>query len=299
VFGKILQNTWLEEKTKNYALKKLDNLQFIYDSDINNTIEDPDIEYNNILYENMSKVMEWRHKKFVELEGNSIINIPMLDWNQYPVVISSAMSYVVNSFYVPTKNAIYINLGHIQPPFIDLKEKGIEYNISRIGIIIAHELSHGFDDLGSKYGWDGNIYNWWTEKDKKKFKLLQEDIITQYEEFAARDGIKLDASISLGENMADLSALSMCARYLQEYLANYGMSIPIKRLAFTLFYTQYAIQLKQKISQTSINALLKINPHPPNVYRCNIPLSRAQIFRALYNIKKGDGMWWHNTINVW
>ena len=299
VFKRILtRNTWLNPKTKKYALHKLSKFKFII-AKPNELREDPDLDYNKSLYDNMCKIHKWRHEKFIELEGNQTIDIPLMDWTQYPVKMIGTQAYVVNASYTPSKNAIYINLGYIQKPFVDLDERGIEYNLAHIGFTIGHEMSHGFDDMGSKYDAEGRLHDWWTPEDKKYYKSIQKDIIKQYEEFAARDGIKFDASIGIGEDLADISGLAVCDEYLQNFQDNNNDIIPIKHIGFDAFYTYYAFQQKQLVKKKALTAQLKTNPHPLDKYRCNIPLSRSQIFKAMYNVKKGDGMWWHNTDTVW
>ena len=94
---------------------------------------------------------------------------------------------------------------YLQPPFIDLKERGMEYNLVFIGYTIGHELSHSLDDMGSNYDENGNLNNWWTEEDRKKFKLKIKDVVNQYETVAKRDGIKFDAELGVGEDLADIS----------------------------------------------------------------------------------------------
>jgi predicted metalloendopeptidase len=160
-------------------------------------------------------------------------------------------------------------------------------------------MSHGFDDTGSKYGIDGNLYDWWTPEDKRKFKAIQADVTKQYEEFASRDGIKFDASIATGENLADISAVAICDEYLRDYQEKNEDLIPIRNFSYEAYYTYFAFQQRQKVGKKAITAQLKTNPHPLDKYRCNVPLSRSEIFKALYNVKKGDGMWWHNTETVW
>jgi putative endopeptidase len=299
VFRRILdRNKWLEPSTKKYALKKLDAFKFIYGKP-ENLREDPDLNYSTVLYDNIKKIFDWRHKRLIELEGKGVIDMPMMDWTQYPVKMSGTQAYIVNASYTPAKNAIYINLGYIQKPFIDLDERGIEYNLAHIGYTICHEMSHGFDDMGSKYGADGKFLDWWTEKDKKKYTAIQQDVLKQYEEFAARDGITFDAQLSLGEDLADISGLAICDEYLRDFQDNNQDLIPIRSLSYKGFYTYFAFQQRQLVSKKAISAQLKTNPHPLDKYRCNIPLSRSDIFRALYNVKKDDGMWWHNVDTVW
>jgi putative endopeptidase len=294
----IIRNKWLSPATKKYALLKLKHCKFIF-SKPDNLREDPDLSYGKLLYDNMKKINDWRYKKFIELEGKSIIDIPQMDWGNYPVKLAGEQAYIVNASYTPSKNRIYINLGYIQKPFVDLDERGIEYNLAHVGFTIAHELGHGFDDWGSQYGWDGNLYNWWTSEDKKKYKQIQNDVIKQYEEFAARDGIKFDASIGVGEDLADIQSLAICDEYLRDFQEKNQDLVPIRYLGFEAFYTYFAFQQRQFVSKKALSAQLKTNPHPLDKYRCNIPLSRSEIFRAIYDVKKGDGMYWHNTNTVW
>jgi putative endopeptidase len=299
VFKRILmRNTWMTPKTKNYALNKLEKFNFVIGKP-EKLREDPDLDYGNNLYDNMYKIYAWRHKKFIELEGKPYIDIPMMDWTQYPVKMSGTQAYIVNASYTPSKNCIYINQGYLQKPFIDLDERGIEYNLAHIGFTISHEMSHGFDDMGSKYDANGLLHEWWTTQDKKKYNEIQKDVIKQYEEFAARDGIKFDASIGVGEDLADISGMAICDEYLENFQSNNDDLIPIRNLSFEGFYVYFAFQQKQVINKRALAAQLKTNPHPLDKYRCNVPLSRSQIFRALYNVKKSDGMWWHNTDTVW
>jgi predicted metalloendopeptidase len=299
VFKRILtRNKWLQPSTKKYALKKLDHFKFIYGKP-EDIPDDPDLDYGTLLYDNMKKVIVWRHYKSIALDGKKPIEYPVVDWTQYPVKMTGTQAYIVNASYTPSKNAIYINLGYIQKPFIDLDERGIEYNLAHLGFTIGHEMSHGFDDWGSQYGYDGKLLDWWTEKDKKHYKKIQQDVIKQYEEFAARDGIKFDASIGIGEDLADISGMAICDEYLRDFQDKNQDLIPIRALSYEAFYTYFAFQQKQYVGKKAISAQLKTNPHPLDKYRCNIPISRSDIFRALYDVKKGDGMWWHNTNTVW
>ena len=298
VFKRILmRNTWLQPKTKKYALNKLDKFSFVIGKP-EHLREDPDLDYGDNLYDNMYKIHKWRHQKFVDLVGQPYIDIPMMDWSQYPVKMTGTQAYIVNASYTPSKNCIYINQGYLQKPFINL-ELNIEYNLAHIGFTLGHEMSHGFDDWGSQYNAEGVLFDWWTPEDKKKFKKIQNDVVKQYEEYAARDGITFDATIGIGEDLADISGMSICDEYLQDFQKNNKYIVPVKYLSFQNFHVLFAFQQKQVISKRALQAQLKTNPHPLDKYRCNVPLSRSQIFRALYNVKKGNGMWWHNTDTVW
>jgi putative endopeptidase len=299
VFRNTLErNSWLSPKTKKYALYKLSKLTFQI-GHMANEYPDPIINYTSSLIENMAKLYEWKNNLMIGLQGQKTIDLPEMDWTQYPVKMVGTQAYIVNASYTPTKNGIFINLGYIQKPFVDLDSRGIEYNLAHVGFTIGHEMSHGFDDWGSQYDADGNLYDWWTDSDKKKFKAIQKDVISQYELFAGRDKIKFDAAIGIGEDMADISAMQICSNYLRNFQVNNQDITIISKLSFQVFYAYFAYQQKQKVSKKAQNAQLKSNPHPPDKYRCNIPLSRSPMFRTIYNVKKSDGMWWHNISSVW
>jgi len=299
VFMRIIKrNKWLSPKTKKYALLKLKNIEFVIGY-MPKLREDPLLGYSTNLYDNLKKIHTWRHKKFIELDGEPTIDIPLMDWSQYPVKMAGNQAYVVNASYTPSKNSIFINLGYMQKPFLDMDERGIEYNLANIGFTIGHELSHALDDWGSKYDDKGNLYDWWTPKDKEIFKKMQNEVTSQYTEFAKRDKIIYDAAIGIGENVADISSMAIVDEYLRDFQEKNKTLPAIRALSYEALYTYYAFQMKQKLATNALSSQLKTNPHALDKYRTNIPLSRSQIFRALFNIKKGDKMWWNNTNTIW
>jgi predicted metalloendopeptidase len=300
VFIRIIRrNKWLQPKTKEKALKKLTNFNLVVGSP-KLLREDPVLDYSSTdAWGNMMKISAWRHDKAIKLEGKHVIDIPVMDWAQVPPKFVGTQAYVVNASYTPSKNGIYIPLGYIQKPFVDLEERGIEYNLAHIGFTLGHEMSHALDDWGSQYDETGKLNNWWTNKDRKKFKQIQDDVIKQYEVFAGYDKIKFDASISIGEDLADISGLTICREYLRDFQLKNEDILPIQSLSFEAFFVYFAYQMRQKIGQKAIQAQLKTNPHPLDKYRTNVPLSRMPLFREIYGIKKGDKMWWHSTNRVW
>ena len=294
----IKRNTWLSPKTKKYALLKLEHIKLI----VGNPIllrEDAVIDYDSKgAYQNIKKVAWWRTKRFIELDGKkSEIDIPSIDWEEFKLTGSQA--YIVNAYYTPVENTIYIPLGYLQKPFIDLDERGIEYNLAHVGYTLGHEMSHSLDDMGSKFDYKGNLHNWWTKEDRHKFDLKVKNVIKQYETFAAYDGIKMDGSLSTGENLADISGLAICMEYLRDFQEKNSDIVPIKSLSFQAFFVYVALQARQKIFDKAIKAQLKVNPHPMDKYRTNCPLARFELFRSLYNIKKGDKMYWESTDTIW
>lgn len=300
VFIRIIKrNKWLQPITKEKALKKLYKFTLQVGSP-NKLLPDPILDYNTYdLWDNLVKICNWRHNKAISLENKHVEDFPTVDWSQIPPKFVSTQSYVVNASYTPSKNGIYVPLGYIQKPFVDLDERGIEYNLAHIGFTLAHEMSHALDDWGSQYDENGKLNNWWTPKDKKRFRKIQEDIVKQYETFASYDNIKFDAWPTIGEDLADISGITICREYLRDFQLKNKDILPIQDLSFRTFFVYFAFQQRQQISKKAINAQLKTNPHPLDKYRCNVPLSRLESFRVIYNIKKGDKMWWPSTNKIW
>lgn len=298
VFKRIInRNKWLSPSTKKYALLKLKYLKLTVGSP-KLLREDPLLNYSSSdPWGNILKITRWRTLKQINLEGEETIDIPTYDWFQFKLIGTQA--YVVNAYYTPTQNAIYVPLGYLQKPFIDLVDRGIEYNLAHIGYTLGHEMSHSLDDSGSKYDYNGNLKNWWTDHDRKIFNKKVKDVIKQYETFASYDGIKMDASLGTGEDLADISGLGICVEYLRDYLLKIKDTIPSQALAYKEFFQYIAIQNRENIYDKAIKAQLKINPHPLNKYRTNCPLSRIKLFQSIYNIKKGDKMYWEPTDTIW
>ena len=293
----IMHNTWLSPKTKKYALLKLKYINIIIGSPkilrkdplLNYTPDDP--------WENLIKIGTWRKQQFLKLEGKPIIDIPVVNWSSFK--LEGTQAYIVNAFYTPAQNSIYIPLAYLQKPFVDLDERGIEYNLAHIGYTLGHEMSHSLDDTGSQYDYNGNLKNWWTPRDRAIFNKKVKNVIEQYELFASYDGVKMDASLSTGENLADISGLAICSQYLRDFQIKKEDINPIKAISYETFFIYIAFQARQKIYEQAIKAQLKINPHPMDKYRTNCPLARLKLFQSLYNIQKGDKMYWHSTDTIW
>ena len=295
----ISRNTWLNPNTKTFALRKLKHLKLVIGA-AENIIEDPPLEYSATDYwENLTKVLLWRTKQKIDLEGKPIIDIPELDYTQFPPKFVGKQVYIVNAMYTPSENSIYIPLAYLQKPFIDLDERGIEYNLAHLGFTLSHEMSHALDDLGSLYDHTGNLFDWWTERDKKIFKQKQQNVIKQYEHVAKLDGIVFNAEPSVGEDLADISGLSICQEYLRDFQDKNDDIPPIRKLSYLAFFVYFAYQQRQQISKKAINAQLHTNPHPLDKYRTNVPLSRLELFRAIWNISKKDKMYWPNLDTIW
>ena len=293
---KVTVNNWLAPSTKKAALDKLKKMTI--------TVGQPDeLRYDPLFaykaddpLHNVGLLLRWKHKKYVALEGQAVIDIPEFDWNKFK--LGGTQCYIVNAFYRPTSNSIYIPMAYLQKPFIDLDERGLEYNAVYVGYTLGHEMSHALDDFGSKFDADGNLNNWWTDADRKHFQKKMDNVVKQYEIFAARDGIHFDASISIGEDLADISGLALIESYILDNQIANNESIKIKETNLSKLYMNFATQSRQKVYKKAIKAQLKMNPHPLEKYRTNCVLARSELFKTIYGIKKGDGMYWNND-TIW
>ena len=300
VFIRIIKrNKWLQPKTKQKALLKLNNFKLNVGSP-EILIEDPLLDYKeDDPWGNIIKIALWRNDKLVKLVGKKKIDIPLMDWSVTPPKFIGTQAYVVNAYYTPTENGIYIPLGLLQKPLIDLDERGIEYNLARVGYALAHEMSHALDNNGSKYDEKGVLHNWWLPEDIKKYKKIQDNVAKQYKIFASYDNIDYDPEIAMGENLADISALAICQEYLRDFQLKNNDILPIMDLSYKAFFIYYAVFTRQQINKKAVLAQLKTNPHPLEKYRCNVPLSRSKIFKSIYNVKNKNKMWWNNTDTIW
>jgi predicted metalloendopeptidase len=293
---KVEINEWLSPSTKKAALSKLQKLKIIvgkpenlrYDPLFDYVADDPLV--------NVGQLLVWKHKKYIELEDKEVVDVPEFDWSLFK--LTGTQCYMVNAYYRPNSNSIYVPLAYLQKPFIDLEERGLEYNLVYIGYTLGHELSHALDDTGSKFDADGNLNNWWTDADRAVFKLKIKDVVNQYETFAARDGINFDATVGVGEDLADIAGMALVESYLLDNQVVNSESTKIKKMNLAKLYANLAIQGQQKIYKNAVKAQLKMNPHPLEKYRVNCALARLELFKTIYGIKKGDGMWW-NSDTIW
>jgi predicted metalloendopeptidase len=301
VFTRIIKRSnWLQPKTRDYALLKLKHFKF-YIGETGKLLPDPILNYlNNDIWNNLLLLSASRLKQFININNETPVNIPTLVWSSTPLSFLNLEQYIVNASYTPSKNAITIPIAYMQKPFLDLHTThSFQYNLAHIGFTIGHEMSHALDDWGSKYDYNGNLYDWWTIKDKNKYKIIQKSIINQYEEWAKRDGIKYDASKTIGEDLADISGITTVIEYLFDYMAKEKEFPTIIENSMKTFFTFYAYQMRQRVPKKAMQFQLLTNPHPPNKYRTNIPLSRTPSFREIYNISPKDKMYWNSTNRVW
>lgn len=296
---RLKKNKWLTNRTKQYALKKIKHIDLQIDTP-DNLMEDPLLDYDaKDPYGNMLKIFKWRTNKFISLNNKPIVEYSIMDWKAFQ--LNGTQTYVVNAFYVPSFNRIFLPLAYLQRPFIDLEDRGIEYNLANLGYVIAHEFSHSLDVIGSKYDFNGNLKNWWTNEDKKKYQKLVNDVNAQYKKFMSYDKLYPNVELYIGENIADITGIALCNDYLMLYhsVKENLESVSTTFLSLKTFYNYYAIQMRQHLTDDSMQMLLKKDPHPPDKYRINCPLSRLELFNKIFGVTEKDRMYWNNRMTIW
>ena len=197
----------------------------------------------------------------------------------------------VNAYYNPSYNEIVFPAAILQPPFYDYKaDEAVNYG--GIGAVIGHEISHGFDDSGSRYNADGNLINWWSDEDLKLFTNLGGALADQYSQLQPLPGIYVDGKFTLGENIGDLGGVNAAYDGLQLYLKENGRPGLID--GFTpeqRFFISWATIWRTKARDEAIKNLVKTDSHSPGMYRAYVPLQNIEAFYKAFGIKKGDGMY--------
>ena len=293
--NKIKKNKWLSKSAKEKSIHKLGKIKLLV-AKHDEILNDMHVPYEKNIYKNLMLISEWATNQFILTEGSGPIgNGRTIDWNEFKM--TGMQTYIVNAFYTPTMNAIYIPQGIIQPPFFDL-EKPIEYNLAAIGFTLGHEISHSLDNTGSHFDWKGNLNEWWSRADRKNYDKKIKDVVNQYETFYKYDGLDFNAENSVGEDIADINGFSIITEYLFYLQKKQNMVPELQKNSFYNLFIYSAILSKQYISKNAIEAQMKVNPHPLEKYRTNCTLSRNQIFKELLGIKKKDKMWW-NSDTIW
>jgi putative endopeptidase len=193
-----------------------------------------------------------------------------------------------NAYYDPPLNEIVFPAGILQPPFFDPNADDA-VNYGEIGATIGHEISHGFDDQGSKYDYDGTLRDWWTVEDRKNFDARTTALAGQYDTYEPLPGVHIKGKLTLGENIADLAGLVIA--YKAYHLALGGKPAPVLNglTGDQRFYIAYSQSWRQKDRDGSLRAQLLSNEHSPASYRVNgVVRNDDGWYAAFPDIKPGD-----------
>jgi putative endopeptidase len=193
----------------------------------------------------------------------------------------------VNAYYNPSNNEIVFPAAILQPPFFS-PDADDAVNYGAIGVVIGHEMTHGFDDQGRQYDKDGNLNDWWTDEDANRFKEKTDKLVTLYDNYVVLDSLHVNGSLTLGENIADLGGLNISYEAYQKSLNG---EMPKEIDGFTAaqrFYMGYAQVWRQNIRPKEMARRLKIDVHSPGEARVNVPPFNIDAFISAFGVKDGD-----------
>jgi putative endopeptidase len=237
-------------------------------------------EEGGTYFENFINLSRWSSKEDIDKLYKPV---DKTEWHMSP--------QTVNAYYNPSYNEIVFPAAILQPPFYNYQaDEAVNYG--GIGAVIGHEISHGFDDSGSRYDANGNLNDWWTADDQKQFAALTGSLADQYSALQPLPGIFVDGKFTLGENIGDLGGINAAYDGLQLYLKENGNTGLID--GFTQeqrFFISWATVWRTKMRDEAIKSLVKTDPHSPGMYRAYVPLLNVDSFYKAFNIKTGDGMY--------
>jgi predicted metalloendopeptidase len=206
----------------------------------------------------------------------------------------------VNAYYSPPENDINFPAGILQPPFFD-KAEDDAVNFGGIGVVIGHELTHGFDDQGSKFDAEGNLKNWWTDADRKEFEQRTGCVADEYSSFVAVDDLHLNGRLTLGENTADNGGARIALMALHSQMAAEKRASE-KKDGFTpeqRFFLGFAQIWCENRTDESARLLAKTDPHSPGRFRVIGTLQNNPDFAKAFGCKAGQKMVSQNACHVW
>jgi endothelin-converting enzyme/putative endopeptidase len=214
------------------------------------------------------------------------------DWGMTPQTI--------NAYYSPVRNEIVFPAGILQPPFFNM-EADDAVNYGAIGAVIGHEMGHGFDDQGSKYDGAGNLRSWWSEEDRAAFDVLGEKLVTQFNAFEPIPGQKVNGELTLGENIGDLSGVTIGYKAYQMSLDDENAKVIDGLTGDQRFFMGYAQVWRSKYREDALRARLLSDPHSPGEYRVNGIVSNVDAFYKAFDVKKGDNMYLkpEDRVKIW
>jgi endothelin-converting enzyme/putative endopeptidase len=195
----------------------------------------------------------------------------------------------VNAYYNPTVNEIVFPAAILQPPFFNMAADDA-VNYGGIGAVIGHEMGHGFDDQGSKYDDKGNLRDWWTKQDLEEFTKRGKNLIAQYNQYEVLDGLHINGELTLGENIGDLSGVTIAYKAYKASLKGKKSPIIDGLTGDQRFFYGFAQVWRNKKVEKSIRNQIATDPHSPGEFRALGALSNMPEFYQAFDVKEGDAM---------
>lgn len=281
----ILHLPWMSDDTKVQALKKLNaiTVKIGYPDkwkDYSKLNVDPALSY----WENVHNANMWAQERYLEKWGKPV---DRTEWGMTPQTI--------NAYYNPLNNEIVFPAGILQAPFFDAASSDAE-NYGGIGVVIGHELTHGFDDQGCNFDANGNMMNWWTPEDAKAFAGLTQGLVKQFDAVEVLPGLNANGAYTLGENIADQGGLRIARTAFLDSQKKKGVDVTSADAKIDgfdpmqVFYMNYANLWANNIRPEEIRSLTTGDPHSLGINRVNVSLRNIAPFFEAFGITEGDPM---------
>lgn len=268
---------WMSDATKVKALDKLSKFK------VKIAYPDKWEDYSQLnidrssYFQNRQNITAWAYGKSLERIGKPV---DKTKWGMTP--------QTVNAYYSPSNNEIVFPAAILQPPFFNFKADPA-VNFGGIGAVIGHEISHGFDDGGSRFDGDGNLSNWWTPEDRKKFEEATAKLDAQYSAYEPVKGSFVNGKFTMGENIADLGGVNIAFDALQMYLKDKGNPGKISGYDQNQrFFLSWATVWRTKGTEKFFINQVKTDSHSPGMYRAVGPLVNTEAWYKAFGVKEGD-----------
>ena len=276
--SRIQKLDWMGEETKEKAIEKLDKFTVkIAYPDKWEDYSTMEVSADKTYFENMTAVGKWGQLKNFDEIGEPV---DKSKWGMSP--------QTVNAYFNPLNNEIVFPAAILQPPFYNYTaDEAVNYG--GIGAVIGHEISHAFDDSGSRFDADGNLKNWWTAEDLEAFTTRGNALAEQYSAVEVLDSVYVNGKFTLGENIGDLGGVLGAYDGLQKYYAENGRPEDID--GFTpeqRFFMSWATVWRTKSRDEALRTQVKTDPHSPGMVRALQPLLNVDAFYEAFDIKEGD-----------
>lgn len=288
---RIAQQTWMTEETKRQAYEKLDAFyvkigypdQWIDYSALN-------IDETLSYYENLVRATQFMSHYYIDKRVNK--RTDRTEWLMKP--------QTVNAYYNPTTNEICFPAGILQPPFFNA-EADDACNYGAIGVVIGHEMTHGFDDQGSQFDKDGNLKDWWTETDKANFKKRTDVMRRFFDQVEVLPGLNANGQLTLGENIADHGGLNIAFQALQNAMKTHPLPSKDGFTPEQRFFLSYGLIWANNIREEKLRQQVQTDPHSPARWRVNGALPHIEAWYKAFNISKKDPLYvpQKERVDVW
>jgi putative endopeptidase len=269
---------WMDATTRAAALKKLESFGVkIGYPDKWRDYSKLEIDRSSYL-ENLRRAAEFNFNFNLAKIGKPV---DRTEWGMTPPT--------VNAYYSETRNEIVFPAGILQPPFFDPKADDA-VNYGGMGAVIGHEISHGFDDQGSKFDAQGNLKMWWTPETRKKFDGRTALVVKQFDGYVAIDSLHVNGKLTLGENIGDLAGLSIAYTALEKALEGKPRLLIDGFTPEQRFFLAWAQIWRRNSTPEALRLQVRVDPHSPSMFRTNGPLSDMPSFYKAFGCADGQGM---------